>query len=390
MSVDDVIIARNDLRVEPGQAQNLYMKNPILIERMSDPDLLASLSAQRRIGIDTEFMRERTFFAQLCLVQIASGDDIYCVDPLGDVPDNSGSSAQTFWETLMQIPWVLHSGRQDIEVVSQSALKFPTSVFDTQIAAALLGYAPQMGYAGLVAELFDVQLAKSHTRADWSRRPLSGAVLQYAAEDVLYLLPAHEILQERLTKLGRQSWAEEDSADLLRPALYDVSPDAAVAKLKGARNLSGISRSAAIRLAAWREREALRSNRPRQWIVKDKTLLEIATTRPASADELEAIPGMAERTARRASGEILAAVSEAQSDTNEYQPPARPDEAQKSLLKMLQQLTAKCAEELGIASELVAPKKELAAAVSGDRSGRVFRGWRSDLIGSRLLEILEN
>jgi ribonuclease D len=244
------------------------MQKPVYIDHMSDDRLHTSLSSQRRVGVDTEFMRERTYFSQLCLVQVSSGSDIFCVDPLGNSPENSGATADAFWQSLMQIPWVLHSGRQDIEVVSQSALKFPVSVFDTQIAAALLGYAPQMGYAGLVDELFDVQLAKSHTRADWSRRPLSDAVLEYAAEDVLYLIPAYELLKERLEKLGRLSWAEDDSADLLQPSLYDTNPDLAVARLKGARNLAGSARNAAVRLAAWREREALRSNRPRQWILK--------------------------------------------------------------------------------------------------------------------------
>ena len=357
---------------------------------MSDDRLHTALSSQRRVGIDTEFMRERTYFSQLCLVQVSSGSSIFCIDPLGKSPDNSGTSAAAFWETLMQIPWVLHSGRQDIEVVSQSALKFPVSVFDTQIAAALLGYAPQMGYAGLVAELFDVQLAKSHTRADWSRRPLSDAVLEYAAEDVLYLMPAYELLKERLEKLGRLSWAEDDSADLLQPSLYDTNPDLAVARLKGARNLAGSARNEAVRLAAWREREALRSNRPRQWIIKDKTLLDIAVTQPASANELATIPGMAERTVKRASPDILAAISDARMDGNDYKPPVRPDEAQKDLLKLLQQRVAGCAEQLGIASEIIAPKKELSAAVIGDRSGRVFKGWRAELIGNELLELLDN
>ena len=224
MRIDNVIIARNDLPVEPCQCLNPDMQKPHYIDHLSDEPLSTSLSSQSRVGIDTEFMRERTCFSQLCLVQVSIGDDIYCIDPLGESPDDSDTSAASFWQTLMQVPWVLHSGRQDIEVVSQSARRFPESVFDTQVAAALLGYAPQMGYAGLVAELFDVQLAKSHTRADWSRRPLSDAVLQYAAEDVLYLLPAYEMLKERLQKLGRLSWAEDDSADLLQPSLYDTSP----------------------------------------------------------------------------------------------------------------------------------------------------------------------
>ncbi len=364
------------------------MQKPVFIDQMSDARLIESLSSQHRVAVDTEFMRERTFFSQLCLVQIASGDEIYCVDTLQDAQSESNSSA-TFWHALMRIPWVLHSGRQDIEVVSQSAHQFPVSVFDTQIAAALLGYAPQMGYAGLVAELFDVQLAKSHTRADWTRRPLSAAVLEYAAEDVYYLLPAYEILKERLSALGRLSWAEEDSADLLQPSLYDLDPDLAIAKLKGARNLAGSARSAAARLAAWREREAVRSNRPRQWIIKDKTLLDIAVTQPDTAEELAAIPGMAERTAKRASPAILSAINDARSDNNkDYQAPARPDESQRALLKELQQKIADCATELGVASEIIAPKKELSAATSGDLSGRVFRGWRAELIGNHLLELV--
>ncbi len=365
------------------------MKKPVFIDQVSDSRLIESLSTQQRVGVDTEFMRERTFFSQLCLVQIASGDEIYCVDTLQDAQSASNSS-ETFWQTLMQIPWVLHSGRQDIEVVSQSANQFPASVFDTQIAAALLGYAPQMGYAGLVAELFDVQLAKSHTRADWTRRPLSAAVLEYAAEDVYYLLPAYEILKERLSALGRLSWAEQDSADLLQPSLYELDPDLAVAKLKGARNLAGSARNAVVRLAAWREREALRSNRPRQWIIKDKTLLDIAVTQPGSAEALAAIPGMAERTAKRASPAILSAIKDAKSENNDYQPPARPDESQRRLLKELQRKIANCATELGVASEIIAPKKELSAATSGDRSGRVFRGWRAELIGNHLLELVED
>jgi len=390
VQIDKVIIARNGLPVEPCQCLNPDMQKPHYIDHLSDEPLSTSLSSQSRVGIDTEFMRERTFFSQLCLIQVSIGDDIYCIDPLGESPDDSDTSAASFWQTLMQVPWVLHSGRQDIEVVSQSARRFPESVFDTQVAAALLGYAPQMGYAGLVAELFDVQLAKSHTRADWSRRPLSDAVLQYAAEDVLYLLPAYEMLKERLQQLGRLSWAEDDSADLLQPSLYDISPELAVAKLKGAQNLTGSARNAAVRLAAWREQEALRSNRPRQWIVKDRTLLEIAVTQPDSASKLASVPGMAERTARRASSYILAAINESKSDEHEYEPPARPDEKQKTLLKTLQQKVAKCAEGLGVATEIIAPRKELAAAANGDLGGRVFRGWRAELIGDDLVELLEN
>ena len=143
------------------------------------PGALASaLDALDCVAVDTEFMREKTFFSQLCLVQVAAGEHIYCVDPLTD-EDLSG-----LWSSLLATGWVLHSGRQDIEVVYQTAGKMPVSVFDTQIAAGLLGYPPQMGYANLVKELFEVNIDKTHTRADWSRRPLPDAYLHYAAEVV--------------------------------------------------------------------------------------------------------------------------------------------------------------------------------------------------------------
>ena len=213
---------------------------------VDDIDTIADdLSSPDFIGLDTEFMREKTFFAELCLVQISSGTSIYCVDPLGS------ADMASFWNNAMQTPWVVHSARQDIEVIYQAAERMPGALFDTQIAAGLLGYAPQMGYATLVSELFNVEIPKSHTRADWSRRPLADAVLQYAAEDVEYLLPAREILAERLDKLGRLHWADEDSALLLDPKLYDIDPQAAIKRLKGARNLRGQKRSAAARLAAW-------------------------------------------------------------------------------------------------------------------------------------------
>lgn len=174
------------LYIAHGQSMPHYR----LVEQ---PDLLApELADQQRLGVDTEFMREKTYFAQLCLVQIATSNDIYCVDPLTD------SGTDEFWRQLLATKWVVHSARQDIEVISQTAAAMPSSIFDTQVAAGLLGYPAQMGYAGLVKELFDVDMDKSHTRADWSRRPLRDVFLDYAAEDVEHLLPAFELLSERL------------------------------------------------------------------------------------------------------------------------------------------------------------------------------------------------
>lgn len=343
----------------------------------------ADLSTHDPVGVDTEFMREKTFFAQLCLVQIATRDQFYCVDPLVD------DDLSSFWQVLTDKTWVLHSGRQDIEVVLQTAGRMPRRIFDTQIAAALLGHMPQLGYAGLVKELFQVELAKSHTRADWTRRPLSDAVLQYATEDVEYLLPAFDILAEALDKKGRLGWAEEDSAMLLVPALYDTDPDLAISRLKGARAMQGRSRAAATRLAAWRETEALRANRPRQWIIRDNALLELAINQPSSMNELAKYDGLPPNLLRRIGDDLLSAIRESANDSDEYQPPSRPDEAQKALLKEMQTCVADCAADLGLSAEIVAPKKELSAIIGGGyQESRVFSGWRRELIGERLIELL--
>ena len=352
---------------------------------VDQPDNISQkLTGHAKLGVDTEFMREKTFFAQLCLVQISTPDDIFCVDPLVEAGQTE------FWNQLLAASWVVHSARQDIEVVYQTAGAMPHEVFDTQVAAGLLGLPAQMGYAGLVKELFDVDMAKSHTRADWTRRPLSEAVLDYAAEDVEYLLPAADILSEKLDKKNRIEWARQDSQLLLDPALYDISGEQAVDRLKGARNLRGRKRAAAVRLAAWREEEAIRRNRPRQWIIRDNVLLDIAYNLPSNESQLAKIEGLSPKVASRVGSQLIVAVGKSENDENGYQPPQPPDEAQKALLKEMQSQVADCARDLDIAAETVASKRELSSVIiSNNRDTRVFTGWRKELIGDQLLQLLQ-
>ncbi len=351
---------------------------------VDNPDGISqNLTGHERLGVDTEFMREKTYFAQLCLIQISTPDDIYCVDPLVDVGQSE------FWRQLLGTSWVVHSARQDIEVVYQTAGAMPSVIFDTQIAAGLLGHPAQMGYAGLMKELFDIDMAKSHTRADWTRRPLRSEYLDYAAEDVEYLLPAADMLSEQLDKKGRLDWARQDSALLLDKSLYEISGEQAVDRLKGARNFRGVKRAAAVRLAAWREAEAIRRDRPRQWIVRDNVLLDIAYKLPDSEKELAAIDGIPPKLISRVGRQLTDAVAAAKADQNNYQPPSPPDEAQKSLLKAMQSQVAECAKDLDIAAETVASKRELSGViVTGTTDTRVFSGWRRDLIGEQLLGLL--
>ncbi len=351
---------------------------------VEEPDsLVDTLRAHEQLAVDTEFMRERTYFAQLCLAQVATKADIWCVDPL------SGHSQDAFWQELLAHDWVLHSARQDIEVIYQAAGAMPRAIFDTQIAASLLGLPAQIGYAGLVKELFDVEIHKTHTRADWSKRPLRDEYLHYAAEDVEYLLPACEMLADRLDREGRLEWAHSDAAWLLDPALYDIGAEQAIDRLKGARNFRGRKRAAAARLAAWRETEAIRRDRPRQWIMRDSVLLEIAWNLPRRESELAALDGIPPKLVKRVGHELLAAVAAAVDEASAYTPPRPPNESQKALLKEMQAKVAACAEDLGIAAETVASKRELSAVVIvGNRKSRVFSGWRAELIGEELLGLL--
>jgi len=359
------------------------------VDLKADDRLGTTILKQSRIGVDTEFMREKTFFAQLCLIQIATECNIYCADPTG-LNTSNDKRAKALWQAITGPAWVLHSGRQDLEVIYQTVELMPGEVFDTQVAAALLGYQPQIGYGNLVKELFGIELAKSHTRADWSQRPLPESVIKYAAEDVQYLLPAYDELTERLEKLGRLQWAVEDSMDLLDPSLYESDATQAINRLKGARNLRGRARSAAANLAAWRENEAVRRNRPRQWIMRDPVLLDIAVNRPDTREKLGATPGLAARTAARAGEQLLGILADAENEQSDYEPPQKPNELQKAMLKKMQEQVADTAGELGLATELIAPKKELSSAMLGSRDLRIFRGWRREQVGQHLLGILEN
>lgn len=381
-------VARSAGTAPPCYARTAMTRSPsIATPEYLDPQrvdaLRATLDGVDEIAIDTEFMREDTFFAELCLVQLAVGPQIYLLDPLSD------SDPGEAWSVLLDRGWVLHAGRQDLEVVFQVAGALPKSVFDTQVAAGLLGYAPQLGYANLVLELFGIELSKSQTRADWRRRPLSAAMSSYAAADVQFLLDAAGTLRDKLAALGRTRWAEEDSGALLAHELYAVDPSSAIDRLKGVRGLSGRERGAARRLAEWREKRALKRNRPRQWIMKNALLIDIARKGPRNLDELAQIDNLPGAILRRSGDEIVKLLKRARNDDDAYRPPRAPTEAEKRTLKAMQACVADTAEELGITGEILAPRRELSAALRGSRDGRLFTGWRREVVGNRLEAMLD-
>jgi ribonuclease D len=247
-------------------------------------ELSARLQRQPRVGLDTEFLRERTYRAQLCLVQLSSPAEVACIDPLA----LTDLSPLVMLLTATDVVKVMHASRQDLEVLFPVA-GVTAPVFDTQIAAALAGFPAQVGYAELVRRLLGRELAKSHTRTDWSRRPLSPEQVEYALDDVRYLLPLAEELHARLGQLGRLDWLSEELAAIGDAGGFAVDPAQAWRRLKGLRGLDPGRERLARALAAWRERLAVEHDRPRGWILDDAPLREIVMRVPRTAEALAQI-----------------------------------------------------------------------------------------------------
>jgi ribonuclease D len=347
--------------------------------------LAERLAGSARIGLDTEFLRERTYRAQLCLVQIASADEAVCIDPLA-----LGSLAALAGVLSADgVTKVMHASRQDLEVLLPVA-GLTRPVFDTQIAASLAGLPAQVGYADAVRRLLGVDLAKSHTRTDWSRRPLSAEQLEYALDDVRYLLPLAAELQERLERLGRLQWLAEELRVLDDARALVIEPADAWQRLKGLRDLDPARVRLARGLAAWRERTAIEHNRPRGWILEDALLREILMRVPRTLDQLAQLPDMPPGLVKRRGTELLACIEAA--GIPDPSPPlparARPDAAKAALVRKLGTISQAVAEELRLVPEVLATRRDLEQLAEGRRDGPPLRGWRLDVLGQRLLAAL--
>jgi ribonuclease D len=351
-------------------------------------DACRVIAAERELPLDTEFARTDTYRPKLCLVQIGTPGTIWCIDTLAAL------DLEPLWATLVApgAQKVLHAAKQDLEVFLLRFGSLPGPLFDTQVAAALVGHPPQAGYAALVEAELRVRIDKTQTRTDWSRRPLTPAQIAYAANDVAHLPELAQRLRQRLVELGRESWALEDSAALLNPALYGVRPENAWERLGGVGYQPVPVQARARRLAAWRERRADQADRPRQWILADQALLALAAANPADAPALEAL-GLLSPGALRNSGEALlaqlrAADAELAAGTLDLARQERPAAADVNRTKQLATVVQKAAGELGIAPELLATRAELAALLRGVRELRPLSGWRRGVVGEALLAAL--
>jgi ribonuclease D len=352
---------------------------------IADPDALAALAAElaaaAAFALDTEFLRERTYRAELCLLQVATATRADCIDPLAlDLAVLSPAC------NTADIVKVMHAARQDLEVL-WPAVGIVAPVFDTQVAAALTGMPTQVGYGELVRRVLTVDLAKAQTRTDWSRRPLSAAQLEYALDDVRYLLPLRELLSEELQRLGRMHWLAEELAELARPEGFTTDPERAHERLKGLRELDAGRRALAQQLAAWRERRAAQRNLPRGWVMDDSSLREIVLRVPRDIAAMAEVRGLPNGFAARFGAEILDIVAGLQLPSRMPPLPARsrPDPEALARVQRLTDTTRRIGDELNLVPELLATRRELERLAAGDRDLSLLRGWRAGVVGQRLL-----
>lgn len=347
-------------------------------------ELVQKLHNQDFIAVDTEFLRESTYFSRLCLVQVATPTTIACVDCIA-LDDLSPLTSVLLDPTITK---VLHSARQDYEIFAHLTGKVPGPVFDTQIAADLCGLGDQGGFAAVVSQLLSVDLDKSHTRTDWSRRPLSDDQLKYAADDVRYLVPIYESLRETLQGNGRMPWQTEECEKLLDLTLYVVEPAQAWQRLSGLGNLQPQQFHTARLLAQWRETRAIKRDRPRGWVLRDDVLMRIATALPVSNAELEKIEGLPPANLRKDATTLLDIVTTAKACDEPL--PDLPDPLtgqQRKLVSRLMKTVRSVAEEVGISPSTLASRRDVTALVRQNPETALLQGWRRETIGKKLLTI---
>lgn len=347
-----------------------------------------------RIGLDTEFMREKTYRARLCLVQIATAEDLILIDAL---EVDLAPLADAIADPNVQI--IVHAGKQDLHIFYERYGSVPSNVMDIQMAAAFAGLGASLPYGRLVDDAIGVKLEKGESYSDWCARPLSEAQLRYAADDVRYLLEIDDVLQSKLQEQGRLDWAMQELASLEDEASYALDPGDMWRKVGGRGSLNPKATRILRAVAGWREEEAARRDIPRGWVIKDPTLIEIARRAPRSVAALRTIRGMNEREAERSGAALIKAIQEGTDAEGIASPPGPSRQAQtraRMLLGLADAVVRARCEKARIAPELVATRGELESLIAEvtdqklveDRH-RLLTGWRRELAGSAVLDVAE-
>ncbi len=352
--------------------------------------LCARLANEEFITVDTEFMREKTYYPELCLVQLAGTDDVAVVDAMAP-----GLDLAPLGELLARPEpvKVFHACRQDVEIFLLLFGAVPANLFDTQVAAMVAGFGDQVGYDSLVQALTGGHIDKTHRFSDWSARPLSKAQIEYAAADVTHLRVVYEKLSARLRVEGRMDWVAQEMAVLAEPGTYRVEPARAWERLKiRTNNRRQLALVQAI--AAWREREAQRINIPRGRLLKDEQIPEVAALAPADAETLTRVRGISAGFANGKSGvSLLAAIAAAKAlpegELPRVERPRDTPRASPALVSLLKVLLGAAAEQNNVAPRLVASGEEIEAlALDETAPNPILEGWRREMFGEDALRLI--
>lgn len=341
------------------------------------------------VAIDTEFLRERTYHPRLCLVQAATDEECVVIDPIA-IDDLAPLAA--LFEDPSTIK-VFHACSQDMEVIHHALGVLPAPIFDTQVAAAFLGERQQSSYNAIVHAFCGVDLPKSESLTDWSRRPLTPAQIEYAVDDVRYLIRAYRTIMERLEGLGRTSWVEDELRPLTRLEHYVTDPRDAFRKVKRVSSLTRRQQAVARELAAWRERRAERVNIPRKWIMSDEVLVALARRPPRTVDDFRRVRGT-EQLSEQDVDAALVAVSRGVRCPTENQPnlgrPRKGSSAAEleSVTDLMYALIRLVAERSGVATSLIASREDLFEYIDHPERSPLREGWRFELVGTLIDDLL--
>ena len=350
--------------------------------------LAARFAGAEFLAVDTEFMREQTYYSQLCLIQIGDGTHAAAIDPLAQ-----GIDLTPLWDLLgnERITKVFHAAHQDLEIFFKEMGKLPLPLFDSQIAAMVLGHGDQVGYDRLVRAVLNHEIDKSSRFTDWSRRPLSARQISYALDDVIYLAEMYPKLLAQLENKGRAGWLVDENAKMTDPATYHTEPEEAWKRIK-VRNMKPAQLRRMTHLAAWRETEAQRRDLPRNRILRDETILDLAGTNPSSTEEFGKIRNFPGGSNGKLAAPVLkilrdveampdSTLPQAMSEARKPKPPA-------AVMELLRVLLKHITDAEGIAPRLVASADELEALALDDAAPiRAQTGWRHEVFGAAALRL---
>lgn len=363
----------------------------LLTDKYAIKDLCEGLQGAPYVALDTEFMRESTYYPQLCLIQIAGPDGVpFALDPLHADFDWAPLKALLLNSKVLK---VLHAARQDIEILHHEFGRVPTPLFDTQVAAAYCGYGESIGFAALCSDLAGHQPDKASQFTDWARRPLTERQLEYALDDVRYLVPIYEKLRARLKTKERENWALAEMDALEDESIYKTNPAQAWQRIK-LRNAKPKNRVVLQALAAWREEEAMRRDVPKNRIIRDDALQSLATALPKSADKLSDVRGLPPGWAKGENAQRLyKLIHDALNSPKENWPeenfaPRLPSKFG-PMLEMLKMLLRIQAMAHDLVPRLITSNEALEAFVQGDTSVDFMKGWRYDVFGKDAENMLE-